>query len=53
MVAVLSWALITEQGEVAGLALGCGFGLANGARHGYTQVFRKLRDAEQEGREQG
>lgn len=53
MVAVLSWALITEQDQVAGLALGCGFGLANGARHGYTQVFRKLRDAEQEGREQG
>jgi len=52
MVGVLAWALVTEQSQVAGVAIGCGFGLANGARHGYTQVFKKLRDAADEGAEE-
>lgn len=48
MVVVLAWALVAEDTLVAGAAIGCGFGLANGARHGYTQVFKKVRDAAEE-----
>lgn len=47
-VAALAWALINDQAELAGAAIGCGFGLVNGARHGYTQVFKQLRDAADE-----
>ena len=42
MAAVLAWALIAGQNEAAGLALGCGFGMVNGARHGYRPVFEPL-----------
>jgi len=48
MVAALSWALIAGRSDLAGLALGVGFGLVNGARHGFRPVFSPLlgRDGE-------
>jgi len=42
MVVALSWALIIGNAQLAGVALGAGFGLVNGARHGYSPVFAPL-----------
>ncbi len=42
MVVVLTWALVAKQSQVVGLALGFGFGMVNGARHGYKPVFAPL-----------
>jgi hypothetical protein len=39
MVAVVAWALVAGRIEIVGLALGTGFGLVNGVRHGFKPVF--------------
>ena len=42
MVAAVSWALMAGNNQGVALALGVGFGLVNGARHGFSPVFEPL-----------
>jgi len=47
--AVLAVALTIGQTPLAAIAVGGGFGLLNGVRHGYTRPFEGLRGAESRG----
>jgi hypothetical protein len=49
--AILAVALIMGQPPLAAVAVGGGFGLLNGVRHGYTRPFDGLTGAESRGRE--
>jgi hypothetical protein len=42
MVGVVAWALVVARNDIVGFALGAGFGLINGARHGFSPVFPPL-----------